>query len=130
MSTETLPTRTPDETKENVSRGFILALIGAEIDNLFAWVAFAGGLEQSGKLVYVHRLVLQEDVLLPVDGYHHAFFRQLVDRACLRNGDFNAGLKHRRGEHEDEQEDEDDVDQRGDVDLGECSLGAGVAAGA
>jgi len=43
MSTETLPTRTPDETKENVSRGFILALIGhvAVIVGLvvFTWIS-------------------------------------------------------------------------------------------
>ena len=42
----------------------------------------------------------------------------------LRDGDFDAGLKHGRGEHEDEQQHEDDVDQRRDVDLGQCGLGA------
>ncbi len=78
--------------------------------------------EQRGKLVDVDGLVLQEDVLLVVDGDDHALFGELIDGARLGNGDFDAGLKHRRGEHEDEQKHEHDVDQRSDVDLGERGL--------
>ena len=45
-------------------------------------------------------------------------------------GDLDAGLQHRRGEHEDEQQHEHDVDQRSDVDLGQRGLGADLAAAA
>ena len=52
---------------------------------------------------------------------------ELVDRAGMRNCDLNAGLKYGGGQHEDQQKDEDDVDERGDVNLGKRGLGAGSA---
>ena len=54
-----------------------------------------------------------------------ALFGDLVDGAGLRNGDFDAGLQHGRGDHEDEQKHEHDVDQRRDVDVGERGSGCG-----
>jgi hypothetical protein len=80
--------------------------------------------EAARKVVDVDGLVLQEDVLLLVDGDDHALFGELIDGAGLGDRDFDAGLKHRCGEHEDEQKHKDDVDQRSDVDLGERGLGA------
>ena len=74
--------------------------------------------------VDVDGLVLQEDVLVLVDGDDVRCFGELIDGAGVRDGDFDAGLQHRRGEHEDEQQHEDDVDQRRDVDLGQRGLGA------
>ena len=99
-------------------------LVGAQVDDALGGVAFAGAAEQGGKGVDVDGLVLQEDVLLLVDGDDHALFGELVDGAGLRDGHLDAGLKDGRGEHEDEQKHEDDVDQRRDVDLGERGLGA------
>ena len=81
-------------------------------------------LRRRGELVDVDGLVLEEDVLLLVDGDDHALFGELIDGAGFGDGDFDAGLEDGRGEHEDEQKDEDDVDQRSDVDLGQCGLGA------
>ena len=69
-------------------------------------------------------LSCEEDVLVLVDGDDGALFGELVDGAGLRHGDFDAGLQHRRGEHEDEQQHQHDVDQRRDVDVGERGLGA------
>ncbi len=81
-----------------------------------------GDLQQCRKFIDVDGLVLQEDILFAVDGDDHALFGELIDGARLWNGYFDAGLKHRRGEHEDEQKHENDVDQRRDVDLGKSSL--------
>ena len=79
-------------------------------------------MSSDGSSIDVDRLVLQEDVLLAVDGDDHALFGELIDGAGFGDRDLDAGLQHRRGEHEDEQKDEHDVDQRRDVDLGECGL--------
>ena len=98
------------------------ALVGPEVDDAFG-VRFAGGLQQRGELVDVDGLVLQEDVLLAVDGDDHALFGELVDGARLGDRDLDTGLENWRREHEDEQKHENHVDQRRDVDLGECGLG-------
>jgi hypothetical protein len=100
------------------------ALVGAEVDDALGGVAFAGAAEHRWEGVDVDGLVLQEDVLFFVDGDDHAFFGELIDGARLRDRYFDAGLEDGRGEHEDEQKHEDDVDQRRDVDLGQCGLGA------
>ena len=93
-----------------------------------ARVGAAGGLQQAREVVDVDGLVLQEDVLVLVDGDDHALFGELVDGAGLGDGDFDAGLQHGRGEHEDEQKHEHDVDERRDVDVGERGLGASALA--
>ena len=91
---------------------------------LLGGIAAVRLLSSRGQIVDVDGLVLQEDVLVLVDGDDHAFFGELVDRARLGDGDLDAGLQHRRGEHEDEQQHQHHVDQRRDVDLGERGLGA------
>ena len=53
----------------------------------------------------------------------------LTERVC-GTGDGDAGLQHRRGEHEDEQQHQHHVDQRRDVDVGQRGLGADLAAAA
>ena len=98
------------------------ALVGPQIDDALGPFRFAGGLQQRGELVDVNRLVLQEDVLLAVDGDDHALFGELINGTRLGDCHFDAGLKHRCGEHEDEQKHENDIDQWSDVDLGECGL--------
>ncbi len=50
------------------------ALVGAEVDDALGGVAFAGGAEHGWEVVDVDGLVLQEDVLLLVDGDDHALF--------------------------------------------------------
>ncbi len=72
----------------------------------------AGGAKACRQLVDVDGLVLQEDVLVAIDGDDHAFVGDLVDGAGLGNGHIDAGLQHRCSEHEDEQEHKDDVDER------------------
>ena len=85
--------------------------------------ALPGIFSRPGSCVDVDWLVLQEDVLLAVDGDDHALFGELIDGAGLGDGHLDAGLKHGRGEHEDEQKHENHVDERRDVDLGERGLG-------
>ena len=51
-----------------------------------------------------------------------------VDHAGVRDGYLDAALQHRRGEHEDEQQHQDHVDERRDVDVGHRGLGFAVRA--
>src|SRR6202789_3935267 len=69
------------------------ALIGPEVDNFLTRITLAGP-QQRGKLVYIDWLVLQEDVLLPVDGDDHALLGELIHRARLGDSDFNTRLQH------------------------------------
>src|SRR6266550_7464030 len=64
-------------------------LVGPEVDDAFG-VGFAGGFQQGGELVDVDWFVLQEDVLLAVDGDDHAFFGELIDGTRFRNRHLNA----------------------------------------
>ncbi len=66
------------------------AFVGPQVDDAFGGVGFAVGLEQAWKFVDVDGLVLQEDVLLAVDGDDHALFGELIDGAGLRNCYFDA----------------------------------------
>ena len=59
----------------------------------FGGIAFADAAEHGRKGVDVDGLVLQEDVLVLVDGDDHALVGELFDGACLRGGHFDAGLK-------------------------------------
>src|SRR5947209_16633803 len=61
------------------------ALVGAKVDDALGRIA--RGAEPRGKLIDVDGLVLQEDVLLAVDGDDHAFVGDLIDGAGLRDGD-------------------------------------------
>ena len=99
------------------------ALVGSEVNDALGGVGFAGGSEERWKLIDVDGLVLQEDVLLAVDGDDHALFGELIDGARLGDRDLDSGLENRCSEHEDEQKHKNDVDQRRDVDLGKRGLG-------
>ena len=109
-------------------------LVGAEIDDALGGVGAGGGAQGAGEVGEVDGAVLaavlgadlEEDVLVLVDGDDGALFGELGDGFGVRDSDVDAGLEDGRGEHEDEQKDEDDVDERGDVDLGERGLGVGA----
>src|ERR1700677_5276803 len=60
------------------------ALISPEVDNFLAGITLASP-KQRRKLVYIDWLVLQKDVLLPVDGDDHALLGELIYRARLRS---------------------------------------------
>ncbi len=101
--------------------------VSAKIDDPLGGWPGAYTLQAGGQIIDVDRLVLQEDVLVFIDGDDHALFGQLIDGAGLGDRHFDAGLKDGRGEHEDEQQHQHDVDEGRDVDLGECGLGAGLS---
>ncbi len=86
-----------------------------------------GFLRRRGQVGDVDGLVAEEDALFAVDGDDEALLGDFADGFGLGDGDFDAGLQHRRGDHEDDQQHEHDVDQRGDVDLREGGLGVAVA---
>jgi hypothetical protein len=96
-------------------------LIGADVDD-FLFVLRVP-CKDGGEVVDVDGLVLQEDVLILVNGDDEMLFGELIDLSGLRDCYLDAGLEDGGGDHEDEEEDEDDVDQRRDVDVGEGGLG-------
>ena len=104
------------------------ALVGAQVDDAFSGIGIAGSSSSSpGSSLTLTGLSCRKTFWSLVDGDDHALFGELIDGARLGDGDFDAGLQHRRGEHEDEQQHEHHIDQRCDVDLGECGLGASCA---
>ncbi len=71
-------------------------------------------------------VVAQKNPLLLVDADHQALFGDLFHRPRLGHIDLDAGLQHRGGDHEDDQQHQDNVHQRRDVDVGEGSLSSSV----
>ena len=90
--------------------------VGADVD----YFLFVRGIlgEDGGEVVDVDGFVLEEDVLVFVDGDDEVDFAELRDEAGVGNGDLDAALQNRGGEHEDEEQNQDHVDQRRDVDVG------------
>jgi hypothetical protein len=72
--------------------------------------------------VDVNGLVLEEDVLVFVDGDDEVDFAELVDLAGVGDGYLDAALQDGRGDHEDEEKHQHDVDERRDVDVGHGGL--------
>src|SRR5262245_40193078 len=66
-----------------------------------------------------HAPVVQEERLVLGDGEDHAFLDGGRLRRGLREVHVDATVHHRGRQHEDQQQDEHDVDQRNDVDLGQ-----------
>ena len=99
-------------------------LIGAEIDDLVSGVG-AHLMELVTEIVNVDGGVAEEDLLALIDGDDEALLGDFLHGAGLGDGDFNAGLQHGRGNHEDHEQHEDYIDERSDVDIRE--RGAGVA---
>src|ERR1700683_1722605 len=105
------------------SEGHIL--IGADEDGLIPRVANL--LPQLRcDFVNVDGVIAEEDALILIDSDHDPLFGDFFDRTRFGHADFNPGLKHWRGDHENNQQNEDHIDQRSNVDIGESSLRAAV----
>src|SRR5271157_3809838 len=102
--------------------------VGAQEDRLVLRVAnFL--LQARSNLVDVDGIVAQKNSLRLVDADHEALFGDLFDGAGVGHVDFDSGLQHRRGHHENDEQYEDDIDQGRDIDVGERGLGASVGGG-
>src|SRR5208282_5473019 len=80
-------------------------------------------------LVDVDGIVAQKNSLRFVDADDEALFGDLFDGASVRDVDFDSGLQHGRGHHENDEQHEDDIHQRRDVDVGKRRLSASVGGG-
>jgi hypothetical protein len=74
------------------------------------------------ELVDIHGNVSEIDELVLVDGDDEAGFVDLFYGLRLGDVDFDAGLENRGGDHENNEQDENNVDERDHVDLGERAL--------
>ena len=74
-------------------------------------------MELLGQFVDVDGLVAEKHLLIAIDGDDQALLGDLPDGAGFGYGDVDAGLQDGRGDHEDDQQDEDHVDQGSDVDV-------------
>src|SRR6202166_1910225 len=79
-----------------------------------------------GNLINVDGVVAEKYPLILVNRDDDALFGDFFDRAGLGNADLYAGLQNGRGHHKDDQQNQYDVDQRRDVDIGECDLSAAI----
>src|SRR6266404_8623595 len=77
----------------------------------------------------VDRIVAEKYSLLLIDADHQALFGDLLDGPCLWDRNFYPGLKHRSGDHKDDQQDKHYVHQWGDVDIGKSDLCAPIRCG-
>jgi len=92
-------------------------LISADENGIVAGVAdFL--VELGGDLVDVDGVIAEEDALLLVDGDDETLFADFFHSARFWNTDIDTGLEYGCGDHENDEEDEDDVDERSDVDVG------------
>src|SRR5262249_37552742 len=78
-------------------------------------IAFELGLGFGAKFVRVDGAVAEVDELFLVDADDNLLFGDFADGLRFRNVEFDAGLQDRRGDHEDDQQHEDDVDERDHV---------------
>src|ERR1700733_12245367 len=102
--------------------------VGAQINGLMLRIANLL-LQGRSDLVDVDGIVAEKYFLRFIDTDHQPLFGYLFDGARVRNVDFDAGLKHGRGHHENNEENENDIDERRDVDVGQRGLGASVGRG-
>ncbi len=86
-------------------------------------------LQARSDLVDVDGIVAEKNFLRFVDADHEALFGDLFDGAGVGHVDFDSGLQYGRGHHENDEQHEDDIHQRCDVDVGEGRLGASVGRG-
>src|SRR5437867_6245829 len=80
-------------------------------------------------LVDIDRIVAQEYALTFVNRDYQPLFRDLLHRAGFGHIDFDTRLQHRRGDHKNNQQHQNHIHQRSDVDIGERRLGASVGSG-
>src|SRR5580658_1715546 len=102
--------------------------VGAQINGLMLRIANLL-LEERSDLVDVDRVVAQKNSLRFIDANYQPLFGNLFDRARVGNVDFDSRLQHGRGDHENDEQHEDDIDQRSDVDVGKRALRASVRGG-
>src|SRR6266481_8598043 len=82
--------------------------------------------EPGSDLVDVDRVVAQKNALLLVNADHQAFFGNLFHGARFGYVYLNAGLQHRGGDHEDDQQHQNNIHQGRNVDIGERGLSSSV----
>src|SRR5216684_6092608 len=94
-------------------------------NRLMLWIAHL--LPQfTSNFVDVDRIVSQKHSLLFVNADHQPLFGDLFHGSCFGNADFDSGLQHRRGDHENDQQHQHHIYQRSDVDVGKRELRASV----
>ena len=75
-----------------------------------------------GEVVDVDGVVAEIDALVLVEGDDEALLGDFFDGVGFGDVDFDAGLKDGGGDHKNDEENEDDVDERHHVDVGEGGL--------
>src|ERR1019366_392705 len=80
-------------------------------------------------LVDVDGIIAEKNFLLAVDGDYQPLFGDFLHRFGVRHRDLNARLQHGRRHHEDDEQHQHHVHQRGDVDVRERGLGAALVVG-
>src|SRR5258707_11855217 len=100
-------------------------LVGANEDELIARIAHPLP-DAGGNLVDIDGVVAEENPLIFVNGDDDPLFSDFFHGSSLGNADLDAGLENRRSHHKYDEQDEHDVNQRGDVDIGERGLSAAI----
>src|ERR1700730_15053601 len=91
--------------------------VGAQINRLV--LRIANFLSQArSNLVDVDGIVAEKNFLRFVDADHEALFGNLFDRASLGDLYFDTGLQYRRSHDENNEQPQDNIHQRRDVDVG------------
>ena len=94
--------------------------VGADVDDVFLRLGLF--FDFVGELVNVDGVVAEVDQLVFIQGDDQALLGDFFYGVGFGDVDFDAGLEDGRGDHEDDQEDEDDVDEGNHVDFGERRL--------
>jgi hypothetical protein len=94
--------------------------VGAEEDDIFLRLGLF--FDFVGELVNVDGVVAEIDELVFVHGDDEALLSDFFYGVSFGDVDFDAGLENWGGDHEDDKEDEDDIDERNHVDFGEGGL--------
>jgi len=94
--------------------------VGADVDDVFLRLGLF--FDFVSKLVNVDWVVAEIDQLVFVERDYQALLGDFFDGVGFGDVDLDAGLEDGGGDHEDDQEDEDDVDEGNHVDFGERRL--------
>src|SRR5207302_1320117 len=85
-------------------------LIGTQVNDLILRVTHAAA-QSVGNLIHVYRIVAEKNALLLVDGNDQALLRDLLHGLRLRDTHVDAGLQDGRGDHKDDEQHQDYVDE-------------------
>jgi hypothetical protein len=106
-----------DDSAESAERdGFV----GAEIDDII--LALRLFFDFIGELMNVDLIVAEIDELIFVDGDDEFLFSDFLDGVSFGDVDLDAGLENGGGDHKDDEENENDIDEGNHVDVGEGGL--------